>query len=173
MAIEMGVKPKIQIPKWCKSLLIICSVLLSAMAVSYAYFAFSQAGLAGEIKKQQALLDKTPEEVALEQNILLEETKINNFSGLVSSHKKINNVLADLENNTQPQVYFSDFNFDLAKNVLVLNGQAGSFEALSQQMGILNGDKNLKKISLSGVSVGKQGGLVFSLQLAFDPQIFK
>jgi len=173
MAIEITPKPKFRIPKWVSVVLAVFIILLLFFVVSYFYLHNSLGKISQKIEEKDKALLKTPAEKELEKEVLLKEQRVNNWAQLILSHRKPGNIFNLLEKTTHPSVVFSEFEFDSAKNLVEIKGSAEDFTALGQQILILKGEKDIKKITLSEVSIAKGGGIDFSLQLTFDSQFFK
>ena len=173
MAIEIIPRPKIKKFSWPVILLTICLILLLGLAGTYYYLYDSSKKLSQEIQEKEKALIETDSERTLKEELLSIEGKINTFSKLLSRHKKPLNIFNFIEETCHPDVWFSGFNFDSTKAIVIVSGQAKSFVVLGQQLIILKEVENLKDINLSGISIGEEGGVDFTLQLTFEPQILK
>lgn len=123
----------------------------------------------GEINRQLA---KTEEQMVKEKQTLEAKEKIDIFSGLLTSHQMASKLFSFLEKDTHPRVWFSNFDFDSAKKIVKVSGQAESFYVVGQQVLALKGEESLKEVKLSDVAISKEKGVDFSLSLSFNPQIF-
>lgn len=173
MAIEFIPKPKIKIPAWAIILLIFCIILLLGGLGSYLYFDKTSKKLSRQIQEKENALIETPSEKELKENLFFTEKKINNLGNLISARRKSFNIFTFLEEICHPQVWFSEFSFDSKGESVAVKGKAEGLVSLGQQISALKKEQILKKINLSGVSMGQDGKIEFSLQLTFDPQIFK
>jgi len=173
MAIE--ITPKTQIRKiiWPIIFLIICIVLLLILFISYFYFSESSKKIFQDIQEKERALLKTPSERLLEKELLAYESKISTFGRLLSGHQETLNVFSFLEQVCHPKVWFNKFDFNSSSKTVDVSGEAENFIALGQQLLILKEAELLKKVNLSGISIGEEGGVDFSLQLTFESQIFK
>ncbi len=173
MAIEISKKTTIKGPIWLYVLLAVGIVLVLGLGGTYAYFYFQGKNMSQRITEISQKLQKTEEEKALENDLLSKEKKIEDFKKLLSGHKKIINVFNFLQERTHPQVWFSNFNFEGSGGSVSVEAKAKNFEAAGQQLLTLRKESILKTINLSELSTGEQGGVVFSLNLTFDSQIFE
>lgn len=173
MAIEFIPKPKAKIPSWTVIVFVICGILLLGGGGSYFYLIHSSKKISEEIQERTGALMKTPEEAALEEELLLEERKINSFVDLISARQKTVNLFDFLEKTCHPKVWFSNFGFNSQEEIVNVKGKTTSFVALGQQILIFRKEPILKKINLTEVSMKDGGEIEFSLQLTFDPQVFK
>jgi len=173
MAIEIAKKSKLKGPLWLYILMIAGIVL--ALGVAGTYFYFSKVGkdISQQIKEIDQALKKTPEEKELENTLLSKEKKIEDFQELLSKHKKVLNVFSFFQEKTHPRTWFSEFDFSGKEKTVSLSGTADSFTAIGQQILVFREEELLKNVKLSGLSMGEEGEIEFSLQLTLDPQIFK
>jgi len=173
MPIEIIPKPKSKKIYWAILALSVCLVLIVAGVAAYFYMDSSAKRVSQQIEEKKKALEFTPEETALQNEMLFYENKINVFGKLLSDHSKAANVFDFLEKKCHPDIRFSNFNFDAKKTEVKVSGTAKNFIALEQQILILNAESILKKITLSEVSLGEKGDVKFGLLLDFDPQILK
>lgn len=173
MAIEITPQPKIKTPIWTITLLVVDFLLFTGLLTTYFYFESSS-------KKLTELLKKSPQEVFLEEQIkqkeielTLDEERINTFGTLVSSHRNTVKLFDLLEKICLPDVWFSKFGFDYSQETVGVSGQTDNFVSLGQQIDILKKEPLFKNVSLTGVKLGKEGEVEFSLLLQFNPQVFQ
>ena len=173
MAIEISPKKKVKIPLWSTILFGIAGLLVIAFLATYFYFDNSS-------KKMKKALEKTPQEAFLEEEIGRKEKelnlykeKIDTFGMLLSEHQNTINIFNLLEKSCLPNVWFSEFDFDSLKGMAIISGNTNNFFTLGQQILALKSEPLLRNVELSEVSLAKEGGIEFSLQLNFDPQVFK
>lgn len=175
MAIEIIPKPKIKVPEKKDVLFYFSLIFLALCLASYFFLDFkqNQALKALEALEQRLTKEKTEEEITIEQEVLDTKNKIERFSVLISSHQKSSNIFQLLEKLCHPQVFFSDFDFNVSKGDLLLEGRVASFEALGQQLLILEREKLINKVELTGLGLAREGGLNFSIRIFFSPQVLK
>ncbi len=173
MAIEIINKPEIRKRRWPNILFIICLIALFALVGSYVFLFILSENIFEEIQEKKRILAQTPPEKELENQLILYETKINIFKELLVGHQKALNIFNTLEQVSHPQVLFSDFNFNSKGEIVNVSGEAASFIVLSQQMIILQETEFFKKITLSGVLMGDEEKIGFSLNFIFEPEVFK
>jgi len=174
MAIEIIPKPKNKAPRWLIIFLASSIIIFLAVVSSYLYFEITARGLSKKIEERKEALSEipSPEQKALEEDLLLKEAKINIYGNLLSSHEKSDNVFNFLESICHPKVWFSEFNFNSDEKTVSIKGTAENFTAMAQQMFIFRSQELLKSITLSELSLGEEGGVDFSLQVTLDPQIY-
>lgn len=173
MAIEITPKAKIKIPIWTITLLVVDFLLLAGLLASYFYFEISS-------KKITELLKKGPQEIFLEEQIkqketdlTLDEERIDAFGVLLSGHRNTVKIFDLLEKVCLPNIWFSKFDFNYSQETVGVSGQTDNFVNLGQQIDILKKEPLFENVSLTRVSVAKEGGVDFSFLLKFDSQVFQ
>ena len=173
MAIEIEKKSKLKGPLWLYILMVVGVVLALGLAGTYFYFFKVGKDISQQIEEMDQALKKTSEEKELENTLLSKEKKVEDFQELLSKHRKVLNVFNFFQEKTHPKTWFSEFDFSGKEKTVSLSGTADGFIAVGQQILILREEELLKNIKLSGLSMGEEGKIEFSLQLTLDPQIFK
>lgn len=115
-------------------------------------------------------LAKTEEERKLEESIISYQQKIKDFSFLLNNHKKTSNFFEILEDLTHPQVWFSNFKFN-SEGIIGLEGQAESYEAVSQQLKIFQENPNFQEVKLEDVSLIGPNQIKFRLSAFIRPEV--
>lgn len=115
----------------------------------------------------------TPEKKAIEREVLLLESKINNFAVLTSRHLELSDVFKLFEENSHPQVWFTKINLSADKKQVQASGEAQNFESLGQQIFIFEDNDLFEATRLEDVSINRQGRIDFSLSVSFNNQVFK
>lgn len=116
---------------------------------------------------------QTPENKTLEKEILTTQSKIDDFTSLISQHLKVSSVFSLIEKATHPEVWFTEFSLNPQRGSLLLSGEASSFNSLGQQILILKGEENITAVNLEDSSLTKEGKISFNLALFLKPEIFK
>jgi len=172
MAIEVAPKAKIQAPFWSIAVLVIAVILGLILAGSYFYFQAKQADLEEELKftaSEKALRSEIAEK---ESDLALYSDKIGTFKVLLDKHMKVGNVFGLVQDICLPTVWFSTFDFQAKQNQIKVSGEADGFITIGQQVLLLKENDFFKKVSLSELSMGEEGGVSFSLLLTVDPQVY-
>jgi len=175
MAIEITPTPRVRVPIWAVVVGAVACFAILALVGTYIYFTFSIKDLDNKIQKVENELNKIPtaEEKAKEEILLLYEAKISAYKDLLSKHKKTENVFKLLEGLSHPGVWFSEFSFNTEKRAVTVSGTAKDFVALEQQLLIFKKEPLIENVTLSEISMGKEGGADFSLNLTIDSQVFE
>ena len=174
MAIEITPKQKIKVPIWVIVIGVPCVILVLVFLAGYFYLYRSVGQMSKEIEEKNLTsfpLGKAIKEK--EQEIFPIRQKIDDFNELLSGHKKPLKVFEFLERTCLPNVLFSTFDFTFEKGELSVSGETDSFITIEQQVLILRQEPLVKNLNLSGLSIGEEGGISFTLLFTFDPRIFK
>lgn len=115
---------------------------------------------------------KTKEMMDLENEILMYQEKISDFSKIINEHYFYSKFFSLLEKNTHPKVVFvkSDFNFKEAKCLLV--GETENFVNLFQQYELLKKEPSFST-NLNRISINKDGKVMFEAEVSFNKEILK
>jgi hypothetical protein len=163
-------------PAWPKGLLtfvfIIC-LLSGGLAFGLNYYnGIQQKNLDALNTQFQTLRAAFP--LAQEQEIAVFEKKLNNLSKLLNNHVYFSHVLSLLEKTTDPQVYYTNLDFSLDKNSLVLEGTAKNQQILSEAVnGFVNDSQDIQTVILRDMKTNNDGTVQFHLELILRPQVLK
>lgn len=173
----VGIVPKktTQTPLWLEILFYASiAVLLISLLI---YFILNDS-----MKKSSALLSnlereitqaRTPEKMALEQDILGYQRKIDDFSFFFKSHTSLLNFYSMLENVCHPKVQFTDMRLEPEKSQAVLSGRAENFEAVGQQINIFQQQPFIEKVDLTNLILTEEQGEEFVLTIFIKPELFQ
>ena len=109
----------------------------------------------------------------LEQEVLRYKQKIDDFSLLFNNHKAPLNFFPFLEKACHPKAQFTELTFSINDAKTSLSGITESFEALEQQINILEKQEQVKEVYLTKIGMAKEGGADFVLNISLNPSIFK
>ncbi|MCJ7786741.1 hypothetical protein MUP06_00800 [Patescibacteria group bacterium] len=149
-------------------------ILLIIFALSYFVLGYFQKKSAKTLQDIEDIISqKETSAKALKEKIFGYQEKIEVVASLLTSHQLSRNFFTRLEDLSCPKVFFSNLDLDVGKSQVSLSGQTESFEALGQQLLIFKKGEFIKDVNLTKVSIGKEGEIEFTIELSFDPQIFK
>jgi len=173
--IEIIPKPAAKLPLWSNILFYFSIAIL--LASIFCYFILNNS-LKSALETLQNLerslnREKTPQELALEEEVLGYQKKINDFSFLISSHKNLLSFFSVLEDSSHPQVQFINISLVPGKLKVVFSGKADSFQTVGQQIYLFQGEPLIKNVDLTSLLLGEEGGAIFSMTLSLNPRIFK
>jgi len=168
MAIEITPRVKIKLSNWKIIAGIVLVVLLMGLIAAYLYFTFSIKKMSQEFEEKNRAL--APLEKAIEEKENELEPigqKIDDFNVLLAEHKNRLDIFTFLQTTCLPSIWFSDFAFDSDAEEVIVSGRANNFATLEQQMNILEQEPVLSDLNITGLSIGEEGGIVFTLSLIF------
>jgi len=122
--------------------------------------------------EDQLLTVGTPEQKEQEAQVILYKKKINDFSELIKNHEFASNAFAFIEENTQPNVWFKQFNLDEKGSQIQLMGEAENMEAFSRQTATFEKNEYVKSLGTLNSSLVDSEQIDFNLTLTLDPKIF-
>jgi hypothetical protein len=103
-------------------------------------------------------------------------SQIENLKDILGSHTASSPIFSWLESNTQTNVYFKNFSFDLIKSQIVLSGTAKNMDDLSEQILVFEkkvNDGDLRKLDIGSISVGENDSVNFSFTITASPDLLK
>ena len=136
---------------------------------------FLESRAQNNIEKTEILLrqEETKEEVQLEQDVLVIQTRLKDFATLLELKKDVLPVFSFLETVVHPQVTFLSMNVDTNRYALLLQGTATSFSALDEQIVVLQAREEPDSVSLTDLQIGQQGGVIFQMEVQFPISFFQ
>ncbi|MFQ6049965.1 MAG: hypothetical protein ACE5J0_02940 [Candidatus Paceibacterales bacterium] len=173
--VEIIPKPIEEVPGWQKILFYFSILLLLGVIVSYFVLVFLEKKSQVTLQNLEETLAKTKaqEIISLEKEIFGHQKKIRDFSPLFEQHILTSKFFEFLEKKSHPRIFFSQVNLNSGVSKVVLSGQADSFLTLGQQLLIFEAETLIKGLSLSQVSISKEGKIEFVLDLSLSPKIFR
>ena len=139
--------------------------------VSYFIFNYSEKKSETIFNELSRKLQKTPQERELEKKLESYRDKINYYNIILSTHRWPTKIFNLLEKITHPHVWFSKFDLDLEKRILILGGEAENFYILGQQILLLEKESVITSVSLAEIAIEEK--IKFSLKLTLKEEIFK
>ena len=172
--VEIIPKPIEKTPLWINVILLI-SIIVSVAAVgTYLFLGYS-------VNKSQKILEEkerelaqplSPEEKALEGEILKYRQKLDDFSFFIEKHQMASGFFAFLEKTTHPQVLFSRLKLDIQEAEVQLSGESEK-TALGQQLLIFRQNEKKIKTELTALRPEEGEDVNFTVSLSLSPEIFK
>ncbi|MBI5045960.1 MAG: hypothetical protein HZC14_03115 [Candidatus Niyogibacteria bacterium] len=130
--------------------------------------------LRGDMDRLSADFDKTKKEfdIASIQDLSAVSTSIDVSKKILQSHVAVSRIMDMLEQNTLPDVRFSNFNYGGGGgNLITLAGDAKSYTTLAEQALVLESIKNVESLSLSNLSLRGGGRVGFDLFITIKPDL--
>jgi len=175
MVQELIPKEKIKVPPLISFLFRLSLVLLIILGLCYFGLKMSISSLKSQIEETKVKIDKikAEEDRETERQVLNYERKIEDFSKLFSKHKITSYFFDLLRESTHPKVRFSELTLDTETASLFLMGETENFKTLGEQVLCFQRNKFVKGLDLSNLSLRKEGGVNFNIDLSLNPKIFK
>lgn len=173
--VEIIPKPAQKLPLWQNILFYLSISLLAASLLSFFLFERSLRGAESSLKNLEETLtrEKTPQEASLEKEILTWQKKVKNFSRLFSQHLYPSEAFEAVEGISHPEVWLKQVSLDSSEAKVTVSGETESFTTLSQQLLLLEREPKVKNFTLAALSIGRRGKVDFTLNISFDPSVFK
>ena len=173
--VEIIPKPARKLPPWQNIIFYFSVGLLLLVVLSYfvldIYLDKAETKL--EERKEELAQTGTAEEIALEQELINYEKKIQNFSTLINQYLFSSKTFEFIEKNTHPEVWFSSLSLDPKAGSVSLSGDTESFVTLHKQVQILKASPSVETLNLAKIAIGKEGRIAFDISLILDPGLFK
>lgn len=175
MAQELIPKEKLKTPSLINSLFYLSLILLIILGACYFGMRIKISSFKFQIEETKVNVAKikTEGDKETEKQVLGYQKKINDFSELFHEHKITSSFLEFLGDSTHPKVSFSGLDLDTRTAEAVLEGETEDFKTLGEQILYLKGNKLVKGLDLSNLALGKEGEVIFTINLSLDPKIFK
>jgi len=175
--VEIIPKAKPKMPVWQEILFYLS--ILAVLAVIGGYFGldyFNKEALQESADlSQQISSAKTPEDDVLKNEIFGKAKKVNDFSIIINNHQITSKLFPFLGEICHPKVQFLSLSFSKAEEgySVKIPAQAEGYKALHQQILILMGNKTIKNLEISGISMAKEGGVSFDFSFVIPFEVFK
>ena len=159
--------------------------MLSLSAISIGFFVVVLAATAGiavlnqrrEAQKTQFIDQNKIKEESVWPELLMQiaslETRLKNARALLTNHPFASNVFRVLEQDTHPQVRFSNFSFGRDGLKADMSGEAASYRVLARQIGIFEQDPQIQKVDFGGLSTTGEGLVGFKLTLVLQASLLQ
>ncbi|MDO8530201.1 MAG: hypothetical protein Q7S10_02235 [bacterium] len=113
------------------------------------------------------------EQKAYEKKILDYKKMVDDFASILGKHKISSNLFNFIEDHTLPSVWFSNFDMAHSTSEIRLLGEAENMLVLSNQVKILEENKEyIKSINVLNSQVGAGGKINFILNVSLEPKVF-
>lgn len=105
------------------------------------------------------------------QQVALLDKRLKSVGALIGSHTFASNIFSVIEKNTHPQVRFQNFTFAADSLKLDMSGEAASYRALANQIGLFEREAQIERTEFGGLSTTGEGLVGFKLTLTFKPAL--
>lgn len=160
--------------RWLSLLLGLAVLFLLFTLVAYLFLLFSLRSTRQTLEEldQELALGLTPEEEALEEEVVGYSQKIEELSLLLASHQETTNLLGILEDSAHPRVFLSKLRLDTKAYKVELEGESESFLALNQQQVLWQQNPFIREVNVARASLAEGGKVSFALSLDLSPETF-
>jgi hypothetical protein len=168
-------KPVKETPRWQILLFYIALLLVITTVIVYlvlGWFVTDKKTYKQTIENDISV-GRTEEKVKQEKEVLSYKSKIEDFAPYFKEHIFSTTFFNFLETNTHPRIFFFNIELTTSEKAVLLSGHADSFLTLGQQLFILEDSPLIEEMILGNVSIPKEGGIDFALNIIFKPEIFK
>ncbi len=145
---------------------------LVAAGASFAYTQYLQKSIvdkSASLKKAEGAYNPgTIEDLSRLDNRLIQA------NSLLNKHVAVSGIFAFLSTQTLVNVAFSNFSYDLGGDgsaKIGMSGAADSFSTVALQSDQFNGNKLLKEVLFSNITVGTNGRISFNVSATVDPSV--
>lgn len=148
------------------TLLFISVVLYSGLTFGYAPYIESQ--IVSVEAKSSELDKRVPKEK--QDELIAFYSQISNLGTLLAKHPNTIKIFSWLESNTQSNVYFSKFSFNLATYQLSLIGVGRTPLDIAEQINIFEKTGEATRVNFNNISSMAGGGWQFNVGIFLDPK---
>ncbi|MFH0890917.1 MAG: PilN domain-containing protein [Candidatus Liptonbacteria bacterium] len=120
-------------------------------------------------KEKLIVADKADE--AAQAKILTMYSQIVNVRKLIQNHSYGTNLLAYLERNTHPGVYFTNLSYVASNRQMILVGMAHSAKEIAQQISIFEKDENTASVKVSNLTNRGGNAWHFEVNVTVDQSL--
>ncbi|KPJ55211.1 hypothetical protein AMJ47_01735 [Parcubacteria bacterium DG_72] len=175
MAIELTPQKRSKTSLFTTITGIVAAFLILVFVGTYLYFYITNKGLiekVNKIKEDSKELDKAIK--TKEEELLVFQRRINDFSSLILEHKNIGKMFDFINKNTIPTVWFNEFEYDREeKGAFLVTGESSSFFLIEQQTIVFRNQELVEDARLAKVSIDEKDGLIeFSIRVVLKPEAF-
>ena len=165
--VDLIPKQKATYPLWFRlfSSLSVALFLLSIVAFFGLIYLQGQEEERAENLQELLSQKKLPQEIRAEEKVFGVKNRLEDFTAIVERRKDMRPFLTFFEENTHPQVYFSQFSLHAKNGAVSVAGQADSFRALDQQIQIFKEHEQVEEMMLSSMGFGEKGRVTFGFEL--------
>jgi hypothetical protein len=175
MVIEITPRSKVRVSPLIVMGVVGCIILALVLGAAYFYLDFRNKKLAEQIQQKEEELRPMEESIAeIERIVIPIKEKIDNFEALILNHQTPIAIYTFFEENSLPNIWFSDFKFTSETREVSLTGRTDAFLSLGQQATIFRESPSLKSLDLTSTDIAEEGGGIdFGMRFIFKGDLFK
>lgn len=107
------------------------------------------------------------------REIFLLEKRLTTIKTLITNHTVPSRIFDFLEERTHPHVRFINFTLTGNSRTVTVDGETVSYQALTQQIGILERDPQIEEVQFGGLSLGSTNVVLFQLTIIFKQPLIQ
>lgn len=123
-------------------------------------------------REQVAVLERELSPDVLNQVLVL-FGRLSGAHEILANHIFSSNVLALLEKDTHPRVYFQTFQYASQPKTVTLLAKAASYSDVAEQITLLEADPQVESVNFGGLALDEGGLVNFKLTIIFKPSLLK
>lgn len=163
MVIKFVPKPKEEVPLGRKiAAFIVLLIFFGTIFLSFSFF-YEARKINKNLKdiEEKIAKERTEERVSLEKEVKISKERIDAYSDILEDHIFPSKIFSFLEENTDPYIAFTSFNFEKNSMRVNLEGEAKDFSSLQREISLLREkdeieDPELSDIKISSTNEGKR-----------------
>lgn len=159
---------------WMDVIFYFIMALLAATVICYLVFLVKNIIQKRQIEAvEQALTTVgTDDQKKEEAEVILYKLKLTDFGNLVRNHGFASNIFYFMQDNTQPKVWFSQFNLDARAAEIQVSGKADDMDMLARQTSTFERNEYVSRLGNFNSTLADDGKISFNFALAMDKKIF-
>jgi hypothetical protein len=149
-------------------------IVLLGVAGSFFYFSYSSQKMEEEVVvlEEDLAKQKTPQQAILEQEVLSNQRRMQDFPVMLSAHRVGSEFFRKLESLMHPNIVLSEVKASPVVGDATIAGTADNFESLAQQLAIFSEAEGFaNSIDLSKMILNSEGRVDFAFSISLEPQL--
>ncbi|MDP2695666.1 MAG: hypothetical protein Q8O87_00230 [bacterium] len=160
---------------WPWRLLMFSAILFGVLVAVYLGFLFGynpylDAQIDDVDQEIAALAQSVP--VAEQEALLTFYAQLSNLQGVLAKHVVVSKVFDIIERTTNRLVYYSNFDLNVSKRTITIDGTAQSYNVVSQQLESFKQDPDVESFSINQAN-DRDSEANFKVVLVIKPEVFK
>jgi flagellar basal body-associated protein FliL len=159
---------------WIDVIFYFVIALLTATIICYLVFLVKNIFQRRDIAEAEYKLTTvgTADQLTQEQKVILYKAKIKDFGNLIQNHEFASNIFYLMQDNTQPKVWFSQFNLDAKAKQVQVSGIAEDMDMVARQTSTFEKNEYIQKFENLNSTLSEDGRIAFNFSLSMNPRIF-
>lgn len=148
--------------------------LLIATVFCYVIFLIKNNSQRQEIREKEISLKTvgTQEQKKQEEDVIVYQKKINDFTKILKNHEFASHAFAFMETQTMPNVWFKQFSFDQKAASVSLSGESDTLDSLSRQIVTFEKNEYVTNLGALNSTLSSSGKIDFSFNIVLSAKVF-